>query len=530
MKYDVIIVGGGASGLTAAAYLSRAGRTVLLLEKEDQFGGLVNSFNRDGFIFDGGLRAFDSAGVLLPMLDKLGLEMDLVKNIISIGIENRVIRVESDQNLAEYEQLLQQLYPESRAEVSAIIADMRKMMHFLDIQYGIDNPLFLDFREDRDYFLKKVFPWMFRFALTAPRIAARNQPVEAYLRQFTQNQKLIDIIAQHFFTATPAYFALSYFSLYQDYYYPKGGTGVFTEALTQLIQDQGGQMKTHARVNAIQPERKTLSTAGGEAYAYDQLLWAADQKTLYRLVDINSLTNPRLASKVEEKRYQLADLVGNDSIFTLYVCSDLPGEFFEEVSSGHFFYTPSREGQSQAGPIPRNGSWEEIQQWLERFFALTTYEISIPALRDPSLAPKGKTGLIISVLFDYALTKHIDDHGWDPAFRTLASELILNTLSGSIYPGLGDSVLDHFSATPLTMEKRTGSTDGAITGWAFTNDLMPAESRLVKIANAVNTPLPDISQAGQWTYSPSGFPVALITGKLAADKIDSRLKRRRTAP
>jgi phytoene dehydrogenase-like protein len=87
-------------------------------------------------------------------------------------------------------------------------------------------------------------------------------------------------------------------------------------------------------------------------------------------------------------------------------------------------------------------------------------------------------------------------------------------------------VLDHFSATPLTVEKRTGSTDGAITGWAFTNDPMPAESRLIKIANAVNTPLPDIHQAGQWTYSPSGFPVALITGKLAADKIDKRLKRR----
>ncbi len=523
--YDVIIVGGGASGLTAAAYLSRAGRTVLLLEKEDQLGGLVNSFNRDGFIFDGGLRAFDSAGVLLPMLNKLGLEMDLVKNIISIGIENQVIRVESDQNLAEYEQLLKELYPESCAEIAAIIADMRRMMHFLDIQYGIDNPLFLDFKEDRDYFLKKVFPWMFKFVLTAPKIAARNKPVVSYLRQFTQNQKLIDIIAQHFFTATPAYFALSYFSLYQDYYFPQGGTGVFARALTELIEEQGGELKANTKVTAIDPERKTLSTAGGETVSYHQMLWTADQKTLYRMVDISTLSNPRLVRAVEEKRRQLTDLVGNDSIFTLYVCSDLPGEFFEKISSGHFFYTPSRKGQSQAGPVPRDGSWEEIQQWLKAFFALTTYEISIPVLRDPSLAPEGKTGLIISVLFDYALTKHMDDRGWDAAFRSLASELILKTLDESIYPGLAGSVMDQFSATPLTLEKRTGSTDGAITGWAFTNDPMPVENRLIKIANAVNTPLPDILQAGQWTYSPSGFPVALITGKLAADKIDKRLKR-----
>jgi len=54
---------------------------------------------------------------------------------------------------------------------------------------------------------------------------------------------------------------------------------------------------------------------------------------------------------------------------------------------------------------------------------------------------------------------------------------------------------------------------------------MPAEDRLVRIANAVNTPLPNVSQAGQWTYSPAGFPVSLITGKLAADKINKLLRK-----
>ena len=31
--------------------------------------------------------------------------------------------------------------------------------------------------------------------------------------------------------------------------------------------------------------------------------------------------------------------------------------------------------------------------------------------------------------------------------------------------------------------------------------------------------LPSVYQAGQWTYSPSGFTMSVITGKLAADKI-----------
>ena len=83
--------------------------------------------------------------------------------------------------------------------------------------------------------------------------------------------------------------------------------------------------------------------------------------------------------------------------------------------------------------------------------------------------------------------------------------------------------MDSFTSTPLTLQKVAGTTDGAITGWSFTNHPMPAENRLIRIANAVNTPIPNVHQAGQWTYSPSGFPVALITGKLAADKINKLL-------
>jgi phytoene dehydrogenase-like protein len=69
------------------------------------------------------------------------------------------------------------------------------------------------------------------------------------------------------------------------------------------------------------------------------------------------------------------------------------------------------------------------------------------------------------------------------------------------------------------MEKYAGNTDGAIVGWAFTNNPMPAENRLPRILNAIKTPIPGILQAGQWTYSPAGLPISLITGKLAADKV-----------
>jgi hypothetical protein len=44
-------------------------------------------------------------------------------------------------------------------------------------------------------------------------------------------------------------------------------------------------------------------------------------------------------------------------------------------------------------------------------------------------------------------------------------------------------------------------------------------SSLTKVTRSVLTPIPDTYQAGQWTYSPSGLPISILTGKLAADRI-----------
>jgi phytoene dehydrogenase-like protein len=525
MIYDAIIVGGGASGLTAAAYLAKFGHSILLLEKQPYCGGLINTFTRDGFTFDGGIRALDNAGALFPMLKQLGIDLDFVDNPITVGIEDQVIWVESEHSLADYQGLLSQLYPESVDEIAAIIDDIKHIMRDMKIQYGINNPLFLDIKEDRDYFIKEIFPWMFKYALTVRKVAAKNQPVDEYLQNFTQNQSLIDIIAQHFFTKTPAFFALSYFNLYQDYFYPKGGTGTFIQSLVDLIQHNRGEIKTDTAVKSIDLEKKAVVTEDDDVINYRYLLWTADQKTLYDIVNTDNLVEQKTRDAVRERKELLAGMTGNDSIFSLFLSADLNKSYFEGIASGHFFYTPSREGQTQAGNPPIGATWEDVQSWLARYFALTTYEISIPVMRDSTLAPEGKTGLIISVLFDYQLTKFIYDQGWEEPFRTFAADLMIKTLDEMIYPGLAGSVRDSFTSTPVTVQRLTGSTDGAITGWAFSNYPMPAESRLVRIANAVNTPLPNVYQAGQWTYSPSGLPVSLITGKLAADKINQRLKK-----
>jgi len=253
-------------------------------------------------------------------------------------------------------------------------------------------------------------------------------------------------------------------------------------------------------------------------------------KTLYASVtQLERLPEP-VRRAVRAHGEAIAALKGGDSVLTLYVEADLNPAYFASLHSPHFFYTPEKIGLSTlAGRIQHaDGSYlsdkAAVFDWARDYLRLTTYEISIPVLRDESLAPEGKTGLIISTLMDYELVKHIDEQGWYEEFKSLCKEQILQTLIQSVYPGLQGKVLDGFVSTPLTLARRTGNTDGAITGWSFENPFIPAVSKMTQIAKSVQTPIPNVYQAGQWTYSPSGFPISILTGKMAADAVLKRLR------
>lgn len=53
-KYDVVIIGGGITGLTAAFRLQRGGKSVLVVEKTDRVGGQIRSHSESGFTFESG--------------------------------------------------------------------------------------------------------------------------------------------------------------------------------------------------------------------------------------------------------------------------------------------------------------------------------------------------------------------------------------------------------------------------------------------------------------------------------------------
>ena len=82
--YDVIVVGAGISGLLSALALSKEGKTVLVLEKEDYIGGVCRSYTHDGYIVDTGphiITRLDS-GPLKVLMDRY---FDLVPYFVPIG-------------------------------------------------------------------------------------------------------------------------------------------------------------------------------------------------------------------------------------------------------------------------------------------------------------------------------------------------------------------------------------------------------------------------------------------------------------
>ncbi len=70
-----VIVSGGIAGLTTAAFLARAGRDTVVLERSKETGGRAKTKESKGFLFNLGPHALYATGAGRAVLDELGVEV-----------------------------------------------------------------------------------------------------------------------------------------------------------------------------------------------------------------------------------------------------------------------------------------------------------------------------------------------------------------------------------------------------------------------------------------------------------------------
>ncbi len=168
-------------------------------------------------------------------------------------------------------------------------------------------------------------------------------PMEDYLHKQTTNKSLINILTQFFFRKTPTYFALGYFYVWLDYFYPKGGTGTLPKLIHDKVLAAKGKFKFKAQVKEIIPSKSKVIDSQGNHYDYDHLVWAADLKTLYKQLNTCQLDD-KVVDKIKKQSEAVFASKPAESSFIMCLGVNRPLSYFEKISGAHGFYTPSKQG------------------------------------------------------------------------------------------------------------------------------------------------------------------------------------------
>ena len=92
-QYDVLVIGSGLSGLFSALLLAKAGKKVCILEKNEQYGGNLQTFVRNNTLFDTGVHYIGSLAegqVLYEYFKDVGIATHLSLERLDINGYDRI--------------------------------------------------------------------------------------------------------------------------------------------------------------------------------------------------------------------------------------------------------------------------------------------------------------------------------------------------------------------------------------------------------------------------------------------------------
>jgi protoporphyrinogen oxidase len=249
---NTLVLGGGPAGLTAGYLLGKAGRDVVVLEAEDQVGGLAKTVEVDGYRFDLGGHRFFTKSVEVDTLwhEVLGEEFLLRPRMSRILWNNRFL----DYPLRGPD-VIKKLGPVELARC------MASYLRAAARRNKVDNSL-EDWVSNR--FGRRLFELFFK---------TYNEKVwgvpASEIRAEWAAQRIKGL---SFFSAAKAAFfgnkGNKVKSLISEFNYPRFGPGQMWDAMTEAIEEQGGEVRLESPVDRLElvGDRIVEVSAGGITY------------------------------------------------------------------------------------------------------------------------------------------------------------------------------------------------------------------------------------------------------------------------
>jgi len=518
-RYDAVLIGGGHNGLVAAAYLARAGKRTLVLERRPVIGGAaVTEEIFPGFKFS----VFSYVVSLLR--PEIIRDLDLPRHGLQIlPLESTVTPLDNGDYLGSWsdpDETRRELERHSPRDADAASVFGRLMHHMAMAVKPIIGMVPPDPASLAPSDLRGLLKLGRHFrSLGGERFHALHKLMTMssadYLDEWFEfgplkaTRSASGIIGTFLGPRSPgsAYVLLHHYmgeidGAFRAWGFQKGGTGGISNAIAGAARASGAEIRTDAAVErvVVRNGRATgVVLAGGEEIGADLVVSGLDPRlTFTRLVEPQSLPGELLEGV---RRYKFRGSSGkvNLALSGLPDFTCLPGK--GPHLRGAISISPSIEYLERAYDDAKYGE-----------FSRNPYmDIVIPSMIDPGMAPPGKH--VMSIFVQYA--PYALNGGWTDAKREAFGDAVVDTLE-RYAPNIKSLILHRQVLTPADIERITGLSEGNI----FQGELALQQLfflRPVPEWAKYRTPIHGYWQCGAGTHPGGGIMGA--SGRLAALEI-----------
>ena len=465
-KYDAIIIGAGHNGLTNAAYLSKAGLDVLVLEKNGYIGGATVS--RELYP---NWKYSNCSYVCSLLRPEIIRDLELPRHGLQVVPYGGGVTFKENGDYlgahADHERMLRELARHSKRDASAYEryeADVMKQTRLIRpfLMRTPPDPTSLKPRDLKELsVLAKSFGSMGEEAL-ADTMRFWTMSIGDFLDEYFET----DVIKAHLAgsgiigTALGVYSPGTAYVLLHHYMgdvdgsvgawgFARGGMGAVSAALSASFQSFGGTIQCDAEVAQIivkNGKAKGVALANGDELYADIVVSNLDPKrTFLKIMDEGDLP----ADVVKKaKNFKIRGSSGklNIALDGLPTFTGLPKD--SPLCLGEKHFSDSLPKMERAYDEWKDGTWSKDPY----------VDMLIPTQIDPTMAPPGKH--MMSVFVQYAPPK-IHGGDWTAEDKAGFEKTVIDQIS-NYSPDFKDLILHCETRTPQDIENEVGLTEGNI--------------------------------------------------------------------